>query len=169
MRRLPGILLATGAILIVVVALLISGLRLVLPELNHYRPQLLEKVQAIAGVPVEADYVQGSWETFGPTLEARNIRLALPKSTIQIERVTLALDVWQSLLHWRWQFRDLTFYQLQLDLNTTLGVKAVMEMALPRTGSAICSCINWITLICATAASRSLPHQARVLNSTSRK
>lgn len=80
MRRLPGILLATGAILIVVVALLISGLRLVLPELNHYRPQLLEKVQAIAGVPVEADYVQGSWETFGPTLEARNIRLALPKA-----------------------------------------------------------------------------------------
>ncbi len=84
MRRLPGILLATGAILIVVVALLISGLRLVLPELNHYRPLLLEKVQAIAGVPVEADFVQGSWETFGPTLEARNIRLALPTSKIQI-------------------------------------------------------------------------------------
>lgn len=121
MRRLPGILLATGAILIVVVALLISGLRLVLPELNHYRPLLLEKVQAIAGVPVEADFVQGSWETFGPTLEARNIRLALPTSKIQIERVTLALDVWQSLLHWRWQFRDLTFYQLQLDLDATLG------------------------------------------------
>ncbi|WP_024527962.1 AsmA2 domain-containing protein YhdP [Serratia fonticola] len=121
MRRLPGILLATGAILIVVVALLISGLRLVLPELNHYRPQLLEKVQAIAGVPIEADFIQGSWETFGPTLEARNIRLALPTSTLQIERVTLALDVWQSLLHWRWQFRDLTFYQLQLDLDATLG------------------------------------------------
>jgi uncharacterized protein (TIGR02099 family) len=120
-RRLPGILLATGASLIVVVALLISGLRLVLPELNHYRPQLLEKVQAIAGVPVEADFIQGSWETFGPTLEARNIRLALPTSKIQIERVTLALDVWQSLLHWRWQFRDLTFHQLQFDLNATLG------------------------------------------------
>ncbi len=121
MRRLPGILLATGAILIVVVALLISGLRLVLPELNHYRPQLLEKVQAVAGVPIEADFIQGSWETFGPTLEVRNIRLALPQSTMQIERVTLALDVWQSLLHWRWQFRDLTFYQLQFDLNATLG------------------------------------------------
>lgn len=121
MRRLPGILLATGAILIVTVALLISGLRLILPELNNYRPQLLEKAQAISGVPVEADFVQGSWETFGPTLEIRNIRLVLPKSNMQIERVSLALDVWQSLLHWRWQFRDLTFYQLQLDLNTTLG------------------------------------------------
>lgn len=120
MRRLPGILLATGTILIVVVALLISGLRLVLPELDRYRSQLLEKVQAISGVPVEADFVQGSWETFGPTLEVRNIRLTLPQSSLQIERVTLALDVWQSLLHWRWRFRDLTFYQLQLDLNTQL-------------------------------------------------
>jgi len=120
-RRLPGILLATGAILIVIVALLISGLRLILPELNNYRPQLLEKVQAISGIAVEADFVQGSWETFGPTLDIRNIHLTLPKSTLQIERVTLALDVWQSLLRWRWQFRDLTFYQLQFDLNATLG------------------------------------------------
>lgn len=121
MRRLPGILLATGATLIVVVALLISGLRLALPELNSYRPQLLEKIAVLSGVPVQADFVQGSWENFGPTLEVRNIRAQLPKSNLHIERVTLALDVWQSLLHWRWQFRDLTFYQFQLDLNTTLG------------------------------------------------
>ncbi|AHG19806.1 hypothetical protein Z042_09355 [Chania multitudinisentens RB-25] len=121
MKRLPRLLFATGAILIVVVALLISGLRLLLPELNNYRSQLLEKVQAISEVPVEADFVQGSWETFGPTLEARNIRVVLPNSTMQIERLTLALDVWQSLLHWRWQFRDLTFHRLQFDLNAAFG------------------------------------------------
>ncbi|CAI1126550.1 Uncharacterized protein involved in outer membrane biogenesis [Serratia entomophila] len=120
MRRLPGILLATGATLIVVVALLISGLRLVLPKLNDYRPQLLAKVESLSGVPVQVDFMQGRWETFGPTLEMRNVRATLPKSNLHIERVTLALDVWQSLLHWRWQFRDLTFYQFQLDLNTTL-------------------------------------------------
>jgi uncharacterized protein YhdP len=50
-RRLPGILLATGATLIVIVALLISGLRLALPELNNYRPQLLAKVESLSGVP----------------------------------------------------------------------------------------------------------------------
>ena len=121
MRRLPGILLATGASLIVIVALLISGLRLALPELNNYRPQLLAKVESLSGVPVQVDFMQGSWETFGPQLEMRNVRATLPKSNLRIERVTLALDVWQSLLHWRWQFRDLTFYQLQFDLNTTLG------------------------------------------------
>ncbi|ANJ93939.1 AsmA2 domain-containing protein YhdP [Serratia plymuthica] len=121
MRRLPGILLATGATLVVVVALLVSGLRLALPELNKYRPQVLEKVASLSGVPFQVDFMQGSWETFGPQLEMRNVRATLPKSNLHIERVTLALDVWQSLLHWRWQFRDLTFYQFQLDMNTTLG------------------------------------------------
>ncbi|HBK4605223.1 AsmA2 domain-containing protein YhdP [Serratia marcescens] len=121
MRRLPGILLATGATLIVIVALLISGLRLMLPKLNDYRPQLLAQVEKLSGVPVQMDFLQGSWETFGPQLEVRNLSVTLPKSDVHIERVTLALDVWQSLLHWRWQFRDLTFYQFRLDLNATLG------------------------------------------------
>ncbi len=37
-----------------------------------------------------------------------------------VKRVTLALDVWQSLLHMRWQFRDLTFWQLQVHTNTPI-------------------------------------------------
>lgn len=121
MRRLPGILMVTAAILIVVVALLISGLRLVLPKLDNFRPQLLAKVESLSGVSAQVDCMRGSWESFGPALEMRNVRVTLPKSHLHIERVTLALDVWQSLLHWRWQFRDLTFHQSQLDLNITLG------------------------------------------------
>ena len=89
-----------------IVALLISGLRLMLPKLNDYCPQLLAQVEKLSGVPVQMDFLQGSWETFGPQLEVRNLSVTLPKSDVHIERVTLALDVWQSLLHWRWQFRD---------------------------------------------------------------
>ncbi len=43
MRRLPGILLLTGATLVVIVALLVSGLRLALPHLDSWRPQILAK------------------------------------------------------------------------------------------------------------------------------
>lgn len=120
MRRLPRIMFATGATMIVVVALLVSGLRMMLPLINDYRPQIVAKVQSISGIPLEVGFMQGTWETFGPTLELRDIRAQLPKADWQVQRVTLALDVWQSLLHWRWQFRDMTFYQLQLDLHTTL-------------------------------------------------
>ncbi|STW71537.1 membrane protein [Klebsiella michiganensis] len=96
MRRLPGILLLTVATLIVVVALLVSGLRLVLPQLNSWRPQVLEKVSAMAGVPVDASNIVASWQTFGPTLDVRDVKAGLNDGgELSAKRVTLALDVWQ--------------------------------------------------------------------------
>lgn len=122
MRRLPGILLLTGATLIVIVALLVSGLRLVLPHLDAWRPALLDKIESMTGTPVDASQIQASWQNFGPTLDVRDIKAGLKDGgELSIKRVTLALDVWQSLLHARWQFRDLTFYQLHMRTNTPLS------------------------------------------------
>ncbi|TNV19909.1 AsmA2 domain-containing protein [Buttiauxella sp. B2] len=122
MRRLPGILLLTGATLIVIVALLVSGLRLVLPHLDAWRPALLNKIEAMTGTPVDASQIQASWENYGPTLDVRDIKAGLKDGgELTVKRVTLALDLWQSLLHARWQFRDLTFYQMQMRTNTPLS------------------------------------------------
>ncbi len=121
MRRLPGILLLTGASLVVVVALLVSGLRLLLPHVNSWRPQIVEKIQLAAGVPVNIGNLQAEWRNFGPTLEASDINVDLKDGGhLSIKRVSMALDVWQSLLHLRWQFRNLTFYQLNMRTNTPL-------------------------------------------------
>lgn len=120
MRRLPGLLLITGATIVVIVALAVSGLRLALPQLDRFRPQIESWVQSAAGVPVAIGGLSGSWESFGPTLEIDNLSATLPESNWQIERITLALDVWQSLLHARWQFRDLTFHRLRLTMDATL-------------------------------------------------
>ena len=121
MRRLPGILLLTGATLVVVVALLVSGLRLALPHLDHWRPEILNKIESATGVPVDASQLSASWQTFGPTLEARDIHADLKDGgEFSVKRVTLALDVWQSLLHMRCQFRDLTFWQLRFRTNTPI-------------------------------------------------
>ena len=121
MRRLPGILLLTGAALVVIVALLVSGLRLALPHLDSWRPAILSKIEAATGLPVDASQLSASWQNFGPTLEARDIRAQLKDGgEFSVKRVTLALDVWQSLLHLRWQFRDLTFWQLNFRTNTPI-------------------------------------------------
>lgn len=121
MRRLPGILLLTGATLVVIVALLVSGLRLALPHLDSWRPQILAKIESATGLPVDVSHIEASWQNFGPTLDARDISAGLKDGGhLKIKRVTLALDIWQSLLHLRWQFRDLTFWQLQLMTNTPL-------------------------------------------------
>lgn len=121
MRQLPRILLLTGAALIVIVALLVSGLRLVMPQINHHRSALLGAVSSATGLKIDAASLQGRWENFGPTLDVRQLAIALPDGgSLHINRVTLALDVWQSLLHARWQFRELTFWQLDLDSRSPL-------------------------------------------------
>ncbi len=68
MRRLPGILLLTGATLVVIVALLVSGLRLALPHLDSWRPQILAKIESATGLPVDVSHIEASWQNFGPTL-----------------------------------------------------------------------------------------------------
>ncbi len=147
-RRLPGILLLTVATLIVIVALLVSGLRLVLPQLD-------------AGV-------RSCWRRSPPHRYAGG-RLAdhrqladfwsdvrRPRYPCRAERWrhnggqarNLALDVWQSLLHMRWQFRDLTFWQLQVH-TTPIQTNDGGESLKP-TASAIFY-VSSITLLCATA------------------
>ncbi|EFL1499395.1 AsmA2 domain-containing protein [Escherichia coli] len=121
MRRLPGILLLTGAALVVIAALLVSSLRIALPHLDAWRPEILNKIESATGMPVEASQLSASWQNFGPTLEAHDIRAELKDGgEFSVKRVTLALDVWQSLLHMRWQFRDLTFWQLRFRTNTPI-------------------------------------------------
>lgn len=121
MRRLPRILLLTGAAIVVIIALMVSGLRLVMPYMNSWRAPILQQVSSAIGVSVQASELNGQWENFGPVLEIKSLNVGLKDNgKLQVDRVTLALDVWQSLLHLRWQFRNLTFYDLNLVTNTPL-------------------------------------------------
>ncbi len=121
MRKLPRILLLLVTTAIVIVTLLVSVLRLVIPHLDSYRSDILATVSRASGVSVTADELRSRWETLGPTMQIRDLRVDIKENgTLDIARVSLALDVWQSLLHWRWQFRDLTFRQLRLDSNRPL-------------------------------------------------
>ncbi len=153
MRRLPGILLLTGAALVVIAALLVSGLRIALPHLDAWRPEILNKIESATGMPVEASQLSASWQNFGPTLEAHDIRAELKDGgEFSVKRVTLALDVWQSLLHMRWQFRDLTFWQLRF-APTLLSPAAVVMIAWKPVTSAICFFVNLTISISATVKS----------------
>ncbi|RLR17717.1 AsmA2 domain-containing protein [Sodalis-like symbiont of Bactericera trigonica] len=120
MKRLPGILMAIGVTLIVLVALTVSALRLALPHLDRLRPQIVSVLNRAFNADIQLLQLKGSWQSFGPTLDIGGIDAATADERLHVQRATLALDVWQSLLHWRWQFRDVTLYRLQLDLNTTL-------------------------------------------------
>lgn len=123
MRRWAEILFNTVVVLLVVTALLIGALRVLLPYSNHYRPQLLQFISSVTDVPVDIKQITAYWRSYGPEVELQGIHVAHPDATLAAEKVTLALDVWQSLLHLRWQFRDLTFYHLDLDIHTPVFEK----------------------------------------------
>ncbi len=122
MRQLPRILLLTGVTIVVVIALMVSGLRLVMPHMNSWREPILQRVSAAIEMPVDAGELNGRWENFGPVLEIKSVHVGLKDGgSLNVDRLTLALDVWQSLLHLRWQFRNLTFWHLNLLTNTPLS------------------------------------------------
>ncbi|TNC53827.1 YhdP family protein, partial [Klebsiella quasipneumoniae] len=69
----------------------------------------------ITGTPLDASQIDASWQTFGETVDVRDIHVVLKDGgKMAVKRGTLAVDVGQSLLHMRWQFRDLTLWQLQV-------------------------------------------------------
>lgn len=164
-RQLPRILLLLVATAIVIVALLVSGLRLVMPHLDSYRSEILATVSRAIGVSVTGEEVRGRWETFGPTLQIRDLRVDMQENgKLDIARVTLALDVWQSLLHWRWQFRDLTFWQLRLDSNRPLFPAMKRKTVSNPDASTNSFCVSSTISTCATALSFSAPLLASAPN-----
>lgn len=121
MRQLPRILLLTGAIIVVIIALIVSGLRLAMPHINSWRTPLLQRLSSAIDMPVEAASLNGRWENFGPVLEIKALNIGLKDGgSLKVDRVSLAFDVWQSLLHLRPQFRNLVFWRLDLVTNTPL-------------------------------------------------
>ncbi len=62
-----------------IAALLVSGLRIALPHLDAWRPEILNKIESATGMPVEASQLSASWQNFGPTLEAHD------RSTIAVK------------------------------------------------------------------------------------
>lgn len=104
--------------LIVIAALLVTALRLAMPHMDHYRSQLLNAASRATGIHFKADVLKGEWKNFGPTLNVDNFSAELADGgKLHIKKVTLALDIWQSLLHASLQFRDLTFWQLHFSVQ----------------------------------------------------
>ena len=130
MKRLTGILLKLGVGLLVAVALLVSALRLVFPSLNDFREPLIQHIETLTGQPVKFSHIEGEWRSFGPALQIDHVQLKNDELDLAVAQITLELDIWRSLLNFRWQFRDLTFHRLDLALaesdqqeNDTLQIK----------------------------------------------
>lgn len=121
MKRLFGILIKIGVLLLIVVALLVSFLRLALPHIDKYHSTVIAHLQRISGLPINIAKIEGEWLSFGPALTLQEISVRDENISFQVERVVLELDIWHSLINRRLQFRDFTLYRMELDLGSELA------------------------------------------------
>lgn len=131
-KRFARVLVVSAVAILILMALFILGLRLLLPSLNQYRESLLTTVASIVGFPVRVQQIEAAWTNFGPRVVLNQVMLPLQQGNWQARRITMELDVWRSLLHQRWQFRDLTFYQVSASLDTQWFEQTSDELSLSR-------------------------------------
>lgn len=89
------------AILLVVAAVVISGLRYALPYLPDVSRQLEQQIEERLEQPVSIQQLAMSWHRQGPALDVNSIRLTEGENSpvnVQVDKISVVMDFWQSIL-----------------------------------------------------------------------
>lgn len=121
MKRLPRIVLVTTAAVLFLCALVLTSLRFLLPNIDNYRQEIITYVENHSDISLDIGQIEGAWRYYGPELIISDVAIKNPITDIQVNKITIELDIWNSLLSLRWRFRDLTFYQLNVDYKVPLS------------------------------------------------
>lgn len=122
MKRLPKVLVGISAIIVLIMALVIIGLRIFLPQINEYRNQLEGQLQSLTGIPFKIGHIEGEWVSFGPVLTFSDVSVSTKKVNIQVKKIKFSLDIWRSLFSLHLRFGDIIFYQLNADCYKPLVI-----------------------------------------------
>ncbi|MCD9511303.1 YhdP family protein [Photobacterium phosphoreum] len=113
-----------GLWLVVIISLLlasvITGLRILLPHLNDYRQPIAQWVSQQADISLKLTDIEGRWQAAGPALTLSGITFSAPHHSqplAEIGQVGFYFDIWQSALHLRPIFKQVTIRQVDLDLT----------------------------------------------------
>ncbi|VAW89116.1 FIG005080: Possible exported protein [hydrothermal vent metagenome] len=105
------------AITIMVIALLVSGARLLLPYMNTFHQQIEERISQAVGATVEVRSLDASWHGAGPQLKLRGVRvLSGEMELLNFESGRIGLNLLQSLYHRSWQLGDLVVTGVELEI-----------------------------------------------------
>ncbi|MDD9340916.1 MAG: AsmA2 domain-containing protein YhdP [Providencia heimbachae] len=115
MKRLPRVVLVTTAIVLLLCALVLTGLRFLLPNIDNYRQDIIGYIEKRADIALDIKQIDGAWRYFGPVFTLSNVNLKSEKTDASVSKISVELDIWNSLFSLRWRFRDLAFYQLHVD------------------------------------------------------
>ncbi len=107
----------TIAILLVVVAVLISAFRLFLPYAHNYRQALQEYVNEQNTTEIMIGSLNMTWQRFGPRLLVNDVRLIeSEQASVFIEQVEVDIDFWRSLVEQRLVSKNLVLTGAKIDI-----------------------------------------------------
>ncbi len=110
----------------VLLAIAVTTLRLTLPQLNHFQPQIQAWVTEAAGMDLEISAIQGFWRNTHPSLSLAGVNVKTPAGSdihFSAERVDIEIDLFQSLIQQQPVVADLNIHQLHLDISSVKWIK----------------------------------------------
>lgn len=105
---------------LVVLAILVSTIRFLLPDLNRYQAQIKQVLHEQTGLDLQLEAASGSWHNLYPSLSLQGLQIPPSESlpvTLSAQSVEVEFDLWQSLFQWQPVIANLTTQNLHLDLR----------------------------------------------------
>jgi len=117
LRFLISALWLSLATLIIVIGLLFSVARLVLPELGKYHDEVAAWVGDALGQPLKIGGLAASWHGLGPSVDLRDVTVldaAGRQAVLQCASARIDINLWESLRRWQFEPGQLTVSGLHL-------------------------------------------------------
>ena len=106
-------------VVIVFLAVTVTTLRLALPQLNYFQPQIQNWMSKKVGIEFKVTNIQGFWRNTHPSLSLQGLEAHIPQGDVSLtaQKVEVELDLLQSILEWQPVVADLNIHALQLDMT----------------------------------------------------
>ncbi|MFM2591026.1 YhdP family protein [Vibrio sp. TBV020] len=119
--RLTRFLLWLTVTVLVVLAIAVTGLRIALPQLNHFQPQIQAWVNQGSGLNFEISGIHGFWRNTHPSISLQGVKAQTPESSgihFSAETVEVEIDLFQTIIQRQPVVADLSIHQLNLDITS---------------------------------------------------
>jgi uncharacterized protein (TIGR02099 family) len=109
------------ATILVVVAIVVTTLRVALPQLNHFQDEIKTWVRQGTGFDFSISSVAGSWRNSHPSITLLGLEANLPnnqEARFAVDDIQIEFDLIQSFLQFKPVVADLTIHNLALDIRS---------------------------------------------------
>ncbi|MCV6614511.1 MAG: YhdP family protein [Cellvibrionaceae bacterium] len=128
-RRFWGL----AAALLITLALVVQGGRLLLPMADNYRADIAQQLGQALGVRVELDQLQGEWTGLKPQLRIDGMRWYNQgdEQVMALGSLNLRIDLLRTLLNWRLSWSEFQIDELSLALQRFDDGQIYLQGVLP--------------------------------------